>query len=117
MVKVVTIDFVVDSGATHHYVNNEAFLFSCKRLKYPFDVNVAKAGQSLKARVGGQIHMVSYPTEREKVELTLKEAFFTPDLEHNLFSVRRVEAAGGEVLFSNGTVTVKNRGTVVAVGK
>lgn len=111
------VDFVVDSGATHNYVNDETFLSGCKSLRQPFEVTVAKAGQSLKAIKGGRMNLVTHPSEREKVNILLEEVFYTPDLVHNLFSVRRVEAAGGKVVFSDGKVVVENKGTVVAVGK
>lgn len=111
------IGFVVDSGATHHYVNDKTFMLGCKQLSRPFEVNVAKAGTSLKAYVGGRMSLVTYPTEREKSNLSLEEVFYTPELTHNLLSVRRIEAAGGKVTFTNGKVVVQNREKTVAAGK
>ena len=108
--------FILDSGATDHFVSDASLVQDIKDVPNPFDIELAKKGEFLRVTKCGKIPVTTMVNEGE-VKLTLTDACIAPGLTHNLFSVRRITANDGEVLFCNEMAYVKMHGKTIATAK
>lgn len=100
-----SIEFIVDSGASDHFINDEKY-FNGQYidLRTPISVSVAKDGQKMVATKLGTIITESF---------TIKNVLFVKDLKANLLSVRKIEQAGLSVTFENNSVVVSKEKHIV----
>ena len=97
--------WVLDSGATDHMCNClESFSVSMP-LTPPVPVTVGDGNKSFAVAIG----TVCLPGSA----VQLKNVYFVPDLQFNLFSVRKATSMGAEVHFVNNAGTVTVNGKVV----
>lgn len=87
-----------------------------RKLEESFDILVAKNEQKLQIAFTNNIAVTSSVNGRE-VELDIVDVYVTEGLRHNLFSVRRVESRGGEIIFKGGKAIIRMAGRVIAIGR
>ncbi|KAI5731455.1 hypothetical protein M8J77_010194 [Diaphorina citri] len=98
------IQFIVDSGATDHLVNDDSYFNGgAITLKNPITIAVAKECESLNATKVGTI----ITTEGK-----FSNVLFVPNLRHNLLSVKRLESNGFGVKFDKGKISIFRDGKV-----
>lgn len=85
-------------------------------LAEPIEIAVALSGKTATAKYSGTIKMIAV-ANGEECECVLKKVLYAPSLRCNLFSIRKVEMAGMEVVFKSGAVKVLAGSEVVACGK
>lgn len=99
-------NFVVDSGATTHMVNNKNILSEIK--DYKSEIGIAKKNQKLEAEAVGTVN---------GEQCILNEVLYVPELSKNLLSVHAVTERDGEVTFKKNKVIVFKNGQKVLEGK
>lgn len=104
------IHFKLDSGASDHLVNVTTFFDSLERLPCPVVINVAKDGEDLIAKEEGVINGYS----NHAVPLNVQKVLYVADLRDNLLSVKKLAAAGVEVLFLKSKAVLKKDGVTIA---
>lgn len=114
------VEFVVDSGATDHMINNMHLLHVSHKLQTPLKVKVAKEGSTINVTHGGTLRLVSKVESGRKnlvfQDVTLNDVLVAPELRSNLLSVRKIAANGGEVIFKSDSVEIRNKEEIVARG-
>lgn len=110
------VRFVVDSGATEHLVNDERILEDATDLDKSVEINTAKAGQVLHGVKRGKVTLKSKVGLNKIKKLELYNVLFVPELESNLFSVRRASSMGKRVTFLKNKVTIDCYGETLAEG-
>lgn len=105
-----------DSGASEHMTNDRSLFETLLPLKQPIDIAVALNGKCATARYSGSIKIVAIIGNTRR-ECTLENVLLAPDLRCNLFSIRKVEMAGMEVVFKNGVVKILRNSEILACGK
>lgn len=89
------LEFVVDSGATHHLVEKNYSDIIQDRHEVCHEIKVAKKGESIVASTEGNIQVKS---ETGK-SMMIKDVWVCENLLHNLLSVKKLEENGLEVKF------------------
>ena len=107
--------FVVDSGASDHLVMDEKNMKTVEALPSPIEIKIAKNDQTIQCHKRGTIELNSCVNGRE-ILVTLRNVLIAPGLRHNLLSVQRIVAAGGEVVFRDKKVLIKQNGKLVLEG-
>lgn len=110
------IRWLADSGASEHMTNDKDVFETLVPLKEPIEIAVALSGKSAVAKYHGSVKVIA-AIGNVRRECTLENVLYAPDLRCNLFSIRKVDMAGMEVVFSNGGVKVFKNGEVVACGQ
>lgn len=110
------VQWLADSGASEHMSNNINLFEKLVPLDNPIEIAVALNGKSATAKYSGPIKMIAVCGSKTR-ECTLENVLFAPDLRCNLFSIRKVEMAGMDVVFKNGGVKVIKDSEVVACGR
>lgn len=106
--------FLLDSGATDHLVNEIDLFTSVEDLEIPLKISIAKKGESIFATKKGSIEMVT----NLGLKGTLNNVLYAPEIPHNLLSVRRIQEAGMNVIFSKtGGVVIKRGNQKILNGK
>ena len=83
-------DFLIDSGASDHIVNNDEYFIEWTNLNPPIKIEVAKKGETILATKRGTIKV-----ETNTGSLgTLENVLYSKDLPQNLLSVKRMNKAG-----------------------
>lgn len=94
-------------------MNVKTFFSLTNRLATPVVINVAKDGANIVAKTEGKI--VGHSDHG--VLLKMKDILYVPDLRDNLLSVRKLAAAGVEVLFVQKKTVLKKDGAVIATAQ
>lgn len=111
------LKFFIDSGCTDHMVNEKEVFSSIVMLKVPIKISVAKNDDFLLAIGVGNIKVIS-DLGNEKINCTLKNVLYVPDLRKNLLSVKKLEISDMKILFENSHVKLINKdGQLVGLGK
>lgn len=110
------VQWIADSGASEHMSNNKNLFEELVPLKDPVEIAVALNDKSAIAKCSGSIRMIAVSGSKKR-ECTLENVLYAPDLRCNLFSIRKVEMAGMEVVFKDGGVRVLKDSEVVACGR
>ena len=104
-------DFCVDSGATSHYCANKNFFLSLcdmsPRSIVMADGTVARASQE------GSISLICRVDSRM---VKLHKVVYAPFLKRNFISVRKMDAAGMRILFSNSKCEILFGNSLIARG-
>lgn len=103
--------FVVDSGCTNHLVTEQLGQFLVNKREVDHSINVAKAGECVKANYEGTLHLIAENGQKIKLE----NVFLCKNLTHNLLSVKKMESKGLTITFQNKEVDVNNsnRNTII----
>jgi len=98
-----SIDFILDSGASDHYVTVgvTSYLSEVFTLDMPVKIKIAN-GKALISNTRGQLTVFS---NGRRISLSV---LVVPDLSHNLLSVKKLTDAGNCVTFSKGIAEIKN---------
>lgn len=111
------IQFFIDSGCTDHMVNEKSYFSDLVMLEEPIKIAVAKNDNFLLAMGVGNIKVVS-TVGKEKIDCTIKNVFYIPNLRRNLLSVKRLEMSNIKVLFENAQVRlISKEGRLIGIGK
>lgn len=96
------IVFVIDSGASCHLVQNCYEKYLTNLTNVDIDINVAKAGETLKAIQKGNISCVSDSGEL----VNINDVLVCKNLSFNLLSVKKLEEKGHKIIFEDSSVKV-----------
>lgn len=107
-----SIKWQIDPGATVHLVNNLNVFTKVSKLSNNILINVAKANESLKFTHIGSINILLDTGENA----TIENVMFVKDLRHNLLSVKKLEKAGLDVVFSKGNVSIYKNNRLITRG-
>lgn len=102
------IEFICDSGATDHIVNQEVYLQEIETLLKPIEINTAKQNEKIVATKKGKII--------EK-GLTIKDVLLVPASRCNLLSVSKIETAGCTVKFEKSKISIYYKEKLIKEGK
>lgn len=107
--------WLADSGASEHITNDKSLFDVLEPLKEPIEIAVALNGKSAIAKFRGSVKMIAAVGDTKR-ECTLKNVLYAPDLRCNLFSIRKVDMAGMEVIFKDDRVKIFKGDEMVACG-
>lgn len=109
------IKFIIDSGASDHFVSESKNVQDKKYLNSPVNIKIAQKGNSIQALAFGIIECLS----NLNIKCSLKDVLITPDIPNNLLSVGRLTDHELNVLFTKEKVTVfrATDNVIVAIGK
>lgn len=88
--KSTKIDFIIDSGATDHIVNEIDIFTTVTSLEEPLKISIPKRGEAIVAEKVGSIKI----TTNLGVTGVLEKVLYAPEVPYNLLSVRRFQEAG-----------------------
>ena len=108
-----TKDFIIDSGASDHMINNENMFENYQILRPPIKIGLAKQNEYILATKIGNLKTVS----NQGTVINLKNVLYSPELPQNLISVNRLMEAGFSVLFEGKEVIIKQAGEIKISGK
>lgn len=99
------IIFIVDSGATHHFIMQEyeQFMTNVEELKEPITINIAN-GAKLIARKQGVLPVTYINDNSVKIQGLIVE-----NLNHNLLSVNKLQESGRTVVFKHGKLKIHSK--------
>lgn len=83
------LEWIIDSGASRHMVNNEDLFDMLEDLPEPVKIECAKDGESMLASKGGTVSARSV-VEGEAITFRVGEVVFVPNLKFNLLSLRKL---------------------------
>jgi hypothetical protein len=102
-------DYILDSGATSHYINDIRVLDDVVELSTAKSVMVANS-QKVNITKMGTVNLVGDYGDK----ISLKDVRYVPSFNTNLVSVSKLTNAGGKVVFdSNGAKLIKNGKTLL----
>lgn len=110
------IEWFLDSGATDHMVRDKLLFEEMHPLKRKVSISVAKSGQVIVAESAGTIR-VDMVIDGRRHPSVVKNVLYVPELQCNLFSVRRLEDIGMTVKIAGGKVAIHKDGHTVCVGQ
>lgn len=102
------IEFVLDSGATHHIVNNKMFFNNLRKIE-PIVISTAKSGTSLMAKQQGDISIKTFFKDDCSTK-TIQNVLFVENLKCNLMSIRQLTGKGYEITFNGDVAFVSRNG-------
>lgn len=102
------INFVLDSGATHHIVNDKIFFNSMHGIE-PISISTAKAGASLVAKKKGDISIKTFFNGDNSTK-TIRNVLFVENLKCNLLSIRQLTDKGYKITFNGDDAFISKNG-------
>lgn len=105
-----------DSGATHHYINDEKVLTNKKYFKEPKPIQLAEKGKCMYATCCGDVKVMS-EVKNENFSITIKDVFCVPELRLNLLSNSCIEKVGFQIMCADGCISIRRGNNIYAVGK
>lgn len=103
--------WILDSGASDHMICCDDWLRDVKELDVPVKIQVA-SGETLVSHFAGKVDMIANMGKR-KVKCTVEDVLLVSGMKYNLFSIRRLDQLGMEVLFGKNKALIKRNGEVV----
>ena len=97
-------------------VRDKSLFEELRPLVRKVQIAVAKSGQSLVAELAGTVR-VKMLLKGKWQKAVVKDVLFVPELQCNLFSVRRLEDIGMAVKIAGGIVSIEEGGRVVSRGR
>lgn len=110
------VKFILDSGSTHHLVNNKQFFSKLVRLEKSIKISVAKGDESMIAKAHGEIK-IKIQHNGESSRKTIKDVLFIESLRRNLLSIRQLVEKGYEVEFGENCARISFAGNVQFIAK
>lgn len=111
-----SIEWYADSGATHHYINDEDVLINKRRFLGPKIVQLAEKGKDMVAICVGDVELISKVGDKH-VPIILKNVLCIPSLRINLLSLSTIEKAGFKIVCVNGKIIIEKGEQVYVEGK
>ena len=112
--KLQGIKFIIDSGATHHIINNCSMFESCADLDQHIQIRTAKKGAYIYATKQGNVR-ISISTGQKGV---LEGVLYCPEAPENLLFVRKFQLASFETTYhSDGSITITGNKNTIIIGK
>lgn len=109
-----TPNFIFDTGATEHLINDLQMYSTHKKLSEPIKISVAKKNTAVYATHMGNISIQT----NIRCSGILQNVLFAEEVPYNLLSVRRLQEAGMTIIFANtGEVLVKKQEKIIMKGK
>lgn len=109
------IEWFLDSGATDHMLRDKSLFEELHPLARKVRIAVAKSGQVLVAEMAGTVRIVMLINGKPQ-RAVVNDVLFVPELQCNLFSVRRLEDSGMTVKIAAGKVSIQREDSVVCTG-
>lgn len=111
------LTFCVDSGCTDHMINDKNYFAELIMLDNPIKIAIAKNNSYLEAIGIGKIKVIG-SANNDKINCTIENVFYVPNLKRNLLSVKRMETAGIKVIFESGVVKLfKSNMGLIGIGQ
>lgn len=108
------IEFIIDSGATDHFIVDHRHFEESRELSPPLTVKVAKRGEHILATRIGNVRI----TTNTGVSGMLENVLYSPDVAENLLSVKRLQQTDFEVTFkADGSIHMTKGGNVTILSK
>jgi hypothetical protein len=106
------IEFLLDSGATFHIVNDPKLIDQYRPLREPLLVETANGEE--KAEAKGRLTLIVTDGRGNRDRLELENVLYVPEINENLMSVAGLQREGYSVQFlPNGNVQIKKRGHLI----
>ena len=105
--------FILDSGASDHLINNEESFSNFIELQPPIKISVAKNGTFINATKKGTINVIS----NKGIKGVFKDVLYSPEVPHNLLSVRKMQQRGMTITFDQKGVEIRKGGKIINNGK
>jgi len=102
------LNFILDSGATDHLINNESLFVDYADLETPIKIAVAKRGEYIFATKRGVVRL------ENEYQITLEDVLYCGEVVENLISVKRLQEAGVTVMFDEKGVKLTKSGKTIA---
>uniref|UniRef100_A0A034VMB1 Copia protein n=1 Tax=Bactrocera dorsalis TaxID=27457 RepID=A0A034VMB1_BACDO len=98
------VDFILDSGASDHIVNDITVFSEYENINPSVAIEIAKRGEFVYATAKGQVSLNS-----SGKNITLQNVLYCKEIPHNLLSVKKMLDAGMSVEFNpDGIKVIKN---------
>ena len=108
------IDFIIDSGASHHIVSNCSFFENYVKLNQLVEIQTAKKGFCIHATKQGNIRIAPNTGQKGVLEGVL----YCLEAPANLLSVRKFQMAGFQTTFhAAGFISIKGKENTIIIGK
>ena len=107
------IIFPLDSGASDHLINSDAFYSSSIILNSTIKISVAKNGTFITATKRGVINI----TSDMGIPGVLEDVLYCPDGPHNLLSVRKMQQAKMSIILNPYGVEISKNSRIIMTGK
>ena len=105
--------FVMDSGASYHFVQDPALLEDYRTQLLPQDPKTVTVGNKECLRVQGKGAVLLHTViAGEPVQVRLQEVYYVPGLSANLISLSKLTDSGAAVQMQNEKLTVSKNGSV-----
>ena len=89
------VEFIIDSGASHHIINDDKIFEECVDLETPIEIQIAKKDTNIYATNEGTVR-ISSNTGKPGI---LEGVLFCPKFPANFLSVKKFQMAGYQTIF------------------
>lgn len=104
------LEFVIDSGATDHFVTDHKNFESHTELEPPIQVRTAHKRQPIFATKMGIVRI----TTNTGLNMILDNVLYSPDVSENLLSVKKLQRSGFEISFKpDGSTHIQKNGNLL----
>ena len=106
------VEFIIDSGASHHIINDDKIFEKCIDLGTPIEIQIAKKGTYIYATKKGTVRIFSNTGKPGILEGVL----YCPESPANLLSVKKFQMADYQTIFHvDGSVSIKGTDNVIII--
>ncbi|KAK9732073.1 Integrase core domain [Popillia japonica] len=107
------MEWYADSGATHHYINNDEAFINKRVFADPKVIQLAEKGKSMAAVCEGDVEIVS-TVGGKPIKINLTNVLCVPELRVNLLSISRIEKNGFKIVYVDGVIQLAEKGKSMA---
>lgn len=107
-----SVEFILDSGASDHMVNDINLLINSIHLEQPIAIAIAKCDEYIYATKRGTVVLQN----NWQPKIILENVLYCEQIPQNLLSVRKMQDAGMKIVFSAGGVQVTKNGETIFKG-
>lgn len=107
------IRFIIDSGSTHHLINNIEILSNQIKLKCPAKLKTAKHGQCLSTYITGTVNCMT----NRYFKIELPQVYYSSELRFNLLSVRCLQEMKINFKVEDNVPYLYTNGKIIASGE
>lgn len=107
-----TIFFILDSGASDHFINDSELSENFSMLKSPIKISIAKNGAFITATKRGTLSIKTNMGHLGEIH----DVHYCHELPYNLLSVSRLQQAGMTIIFGEGNVVIYKNGEPITEG-